>query len=59
MAKRRKLYALPEEYRRKKLQAEKARIDNDLLEEDLRAKRLEMQREDIYCEWLIWKKDRE
>lgn len=59
MAKRRKSYALSEEYRRKKLQAEKARIDNDLLEEDLRAKRLEMQREDIYCEWLIWKEDRE
>lgn len=59
MAKRRKSYALSEEYKRRKLQAEKARIDNDLLEEDLRAKRLEMQREDIYCEWLIWKKDRE
>ncbi len=53
MAKRRKSYALPEEYRRKKLQAEKARIDNDLLEEDLRAKRLELEKRELSIEWEI------
>lgn len=54
MAKRRKSYALSEEYKRRKLQAEKARIDNDLLEEDLRAKRLQLEKRELSIEWEIW-----